>query len=115
MFMSVINYNKLEQKFDGKKCNIIFNEIKIFNTMTFTCGKIVYKIFPLKCCVYVWYKKFICICTHTHTCIYSTWKNLNVHIFNIFLLKLNLKIGNQYLRISFLMYIKMLDFGFFCL
>lgn len=58
----------------------------------------------------------IFLCMRTHTYVYTvSGKNLNVHIFNIFLLKLNLKIGNQYLRISFLMYIKMLDFGFFCL
>lgn len=40
-------------------------------------------------------------------------EKFKLHIFNIFLLKLNLKIGNQYLRISFIMYNKMLDFGGF--
>lgn len=60
-------------------------------------------------------QEYFFVCVHTHMYIQYLEKNLNVHIFNIFLLKLNLKIGNQYLRISFLMYIKMLDFGFFCL
>jgi len=52
-------------------------------------GKQWTEILPLKFCEYVWYMS-ISMYTYTHICIYRTWKNLDVHIFNIFLLRLNL-------------------------
>lgn len=40
--------------------------------MTFTCGKIVYKIFPLKCCVCVVQEYFfVNVRTHTHIHVYT--------------------------------------------